>query len=294
MVKRLLLIASFIYSFTLLAQERNIPQQFLIYKQYKYADSLMKARNYIDAYKILKVIEPLADKRDSAIYPHIIWDYTIALSALELEALSKENWRFSLSYGIEALGVIKKGNEFFDGEYPQREYWMFSNIIVSYFGLGYPEKAKEYQDKLYAAHKERLLPEGIDKSFNFEFFKWNGNNVWGDEYYTDRGDANASKIVYYIYNTNPDGNDKDLLYRIHMTRATRPNSKGVKTDYVLSKELETATNDTSGTFYAYTYNNPVNYNKLRADVRQVLKGVYAPPPPTAPLKKKPVTVPKKK
>lgn len=294
-MKRLLLIVSLVYSVTLFAQERNIPQQFFIYKQYKYADSLLDARNYLDAYKILRNIEPLADKKDSSIYPHIIWDYTNAITALELEALSKENWRFSLSYGIEALGVIKKGKQFFDGEYPGREYWMYSNIIVSYFGLGYPEKAKEYQDKLYAARSQRLLPQGLDKSFNFEFFKWNGNNVWGDEYYTDRGDSNASKIVYYVYNTNPDGTDKDLLFRINMIKATKPDSKGVKVDYVLNKELETATNDTSGTFYAYTYNTPVNYHKLRADVRQILKGVYAPPPPPpAPKKKKPVTVPKKK
>lgn len=56
---------------------------------------------------------------------------------------------------------------------------MYKNIIVSYFGLGRLDKAKRYQDKLYSAYKEKKLPEGIDKYYNFKFCDWGGKNIWG-------------------------------------------------------------------------------------------------------------------
>jgi hypothetical protein len=52
--------------------------------------------------------------------------------------------------------------------------------------------------------------------------------------------------------------------------------RSIKFDYVLTKRLETATNELSGTLYAYTYNENIDYVKLQADVREVLKGNYEP------------------
>jgi hypothetical protein len=43
---------------------------------------------------------------------------------------------------------------------------------------------------------------------------------------------------------------------------------------VLTKRLETATNEVSGTLYAYTYAKEIDMKKLIYDIREVLKGNY--------------------
>lgn len=57
-----------------------------------------------------------------------------------------------------------------------------------------------------------------------------------------------------------------------------------KIDYVLTKRLETAKNEVSGTLYAYTYTRDIDYTKLQADIKEVLKGNYQ--PDTKTVKKK--------
>lgn len=289
MIKKLCIALSLLFSVSAYAQ-------YDIIIQYRKADSLMKADNYLEAYRILRKIEPVTNKKDSTLYPHILWDYTVAISVLEKESRLKEDWRFAISYANEALGVINKGRVYFEGEYLDREFWMYKNIIVAYFGLGYPEKAKEYQDKLYAAYKAGKLPPGMEEYYNFEFFKWNGNNVWAYEWFANPGDSEATdnfpKIAYYVYSTNPDGSDKDQLYRIELQKFQKTGT--LKFDYVLNKQLETATNEVSGPLFAYTYKAPINYHKLRADIRKVLSGVYEPPQPPAKPSPKPAAKPASK
>jgi hypothetical protein len=47
-------------------------------------------------------------------------------------------------------------------------------------------------------------------------------------------------------------------------------------DYVMTKRLETATNEVSGTLYAYTYTENIDYEKLHNDVIEILKGNIQP------------------
>ena len=156
---------------------------------------------------------------------------------------------------------------------------MTKNVVVSYFGLGQLENAKKYKDILYKAYEDKKLPKGLDEYFNFTFFKWEGKNIWGYEWFEelpkDKFSKSFSKIVYYVYSTNSDDSDKDQLYRFHvlMFHNIDPSNK---IDYVLTKRLETATNEVSGTLYAYTYSENIDYVKLQADIREVLKGNYKP------------------
>jgi len=143
--------------------------------------------------------------------------------------------------------------------------------------LGQLDNAKKYKDLLYKAWKLQQLPTGLDQYFNFSFFKWEGKNVWGYEWFEElpenRFEKSFSKIVYYIYSTNPDGTDKDQLYRLHVLMFHKMDST-VKFDYVLTKRLEKATNEPQGTLYAYTYTKDIDYKKLQADIMEVLKGNY--------------------
>lgn len=249
-----------------------------ILTKYHKADSLLQADNYLEAYTILKEIEPQCDKKDT-IYNYILWYYVGATSELENQNRTAEKFDRSLQYGLEALKLIEKGKSYFDEKFASREYWMHKNLIVSYFGLGQFDQSEKHKKTLYKAYKDKKLPEGIDQYFNFTFFKWEDKNVWGYEWYPELGDPETegsfSKIVYYVYSTNSDGSDKDQLYRLHVLKFHKFDNS-VKFDYVLTKRLETATNEVSGTLYAYTYDKKINYVKLQSDIREVLKGNYEP------------------
>lgn len=70
----------------------------------------------------------------------------------------------------------------------------------------------------------RFFAQEIDHHFNFEFFRHNGNNVWGYEYYPSRGDPETggsfSKVVYFVYSSNEDGTDKEQLFLLHLLNLT--------------------------------------------------------------------------
>lgn len=252
--------------------------QMSLLKKYQAADSLLQINKLTEACKILKDIEPTCDKQDT-LYLYILWSYVSATSRLEMQYRLKERFDSSLYYAHEALRYIEKGKPYFDSSFAVRQYWMYKNIVVSSFGLGKPDNARKYQDLLYKAWKDKTLPEGIDRYYNFSFFKWEGKNVWGYEWYPEPGDPETagsfSKIVYYVYSTNADGTDKDHLFRLHVSKLPE-RSTPAKFDYVLTKCLEKASNEVSGTLYSYTYNRKIDYLKLQNDIREVLKGNYYP------------------
>ncbi|MBL0145426.1 MAG: hypothetical protein IPP48_06365 [Chitinophagaceae bacterium] len=249
-----------------------------IAEKYKSADSLLQANNFSKAYLILKEIEPKCDTKDT-LYNYILWYYVGAATELEKKFRDKEIFDSSLYYGLETLKLIEKGKGYFDEKFSAREYWMTKNIIVSYFGLGQLDNAKKYKDILYAAYKEKKLPKNIDQYFNFTFFKWDNKNVWGYEWFEEipenRFEKSFSKVVYYVYSTKPDGSDNEQLYRLQVLMFHKSDAS-VKFDYVLTKRLETAKNEVSGTLYAYTYDKNIDFAKLQADIREVLKGNYQP------------------
>ncbi len=249
-----------------------------ILEKYKLADSLFQANNISAAYKIFKEIEPKCDTKDT-LYNYILWYYVGAATQLEKGFRDKEKFDSSLHYGLEALKLIEKGKAYFDDNFALREYFMTKNIIVSCFGLGQLENANKYKDFLYAAYKEKKLPKGMDEYYNFSFFKWDNKNVWGYEWFEElpdnRFERSFSKVVYYVYSTNPDGTDKDQLYRLHVLMFHKIDPS-IKFDYVLTKRLETAKNEVSGTLYAYTYDKNIDFKKLQADIKEVLKGNYQP------------------
>ena len=265
---------NFLTALLLLTSTISFAQSNLL-RSYHTADSLIKAENFRSAYNILKRIEPNCG--EDTICDYVLWAYTNATSQLEKQFRDHEQFDSSLKYGLEALQLIEKGKPRFNATFASREYFMIKNIVVSYFGLGQLDKANTYKAMLYQAYRDKLLPEGMDEYFNFTFFKWEGKNIWGYEWFEDlpedRFSKSFSKVVYYVYSTNPDGTDKDQLYRLHvlMFHNIDP-SNGI--DYVLTKRLETATDEVSGTLYSYTYAKDIDYKKLQADIREVLKGNY--------------------
>lgn len=254
--------------------------------KYRKADSLL-ADNLTEAYQLLKEVEAGCDKSDT-LYTYSLWYSVVAASELEKQSRMNEEFESSLKYGTEALQLIEKGKAYFDEQFAAREYWMHKNLVVTHFGLGQLEEAEKHKAVLYEAYQKKQLPEGLHQYFNFTFFKWEDKNVWGYEWYPELGDPETegsfSKIVYYVYSTNPDGSDNEQLYRLHVLKFHKFGND-VKFDYVLTKRLETAKNEVNGTLYAYTYTKKIDYVKLQADILEVLKGNYE--PDTKTINKKP-------
>lgn len=242
------------------------------------AEKLVLEEKFAEAYPILIKLETTVPVTDT-LYRGIIWYAAASATTLEAQYRLKEDFNNSLKYGIEALSYVNKGLDYFDANFAARQYWLTKNIIVSCFGLKKYDEAKKYKQLLYDAYKAGALPEGIDGYFNFDFFKWEGKNIWGYEWYPELGDPETegsfSKIVYYVYSTNPDGSDKDQLYRLHVLKFHK-SGNSVPFDYVLTKRLETAKNEVSGTLYSYTYKKEIDYVKLKADIIEVLKGNLEP------------------
>jgi len=244
---------------------------------FKKADSLFyDYKDYPKALELYKQIETQITLVDTD------WSYVmskIARCLFTMEASARKDSKKSIELATQFIEHADKNREYIDTAIYEKKFFMYKNLVVAYFALEQLDKAKIYQDKLYEFYKQKVLPKGIDKFYNFEFFKWEGKNVWGYEFYPELGDPETkgsfSKIVYYVYSTNADGSDNEQLYRLHVLKFHKFDNS-VKFDYVMSKRLETATNEVSGTFYDYTYTKPIDIVKLRADIREMLKGNYGP------------------
>ena len=243
-----------------------------VLKKIQAADSLIQTDNFLDAYKILKEIEPNCNEKDT-IYNYILWYHIALTSELERKSRMAEQFETSLKYGLEALELIEKGKKHFGKELIAKEYWMIKNIIVSYFGLEQFDKAKTYRDILYKAYKKKKLPEGIDEYFNFDFFKLNDKNIWGYEWYhklpKDRFSCSFTKIVYYVYSTNDDGTDKDQICRFHVLMFHQ-SRKNTKFDYLLERHMEADGATISGSYYEYIYKEDIDYKKLKNDIKEII------------------------
>lgn len=255
-------------------------------KEYSYADSLIQSNQIDSGYLKLKELETKIPDSDT-LYDYTLWYLTGIVTHLESISRSSEDFQSSLDYGLEALELIRKGMKRFDSEFAKREPFMIKNVVVSYFGLGDYAKGQEYMDLLYKAYKDKKLPEGLDEYFNFDFFTLDNKNIWGYEWFAelpkDRFSSSFTKVVYYVYSTNPDGSDKDQLYRLHVLMFHGDNENF---DYVMTKQLETAKDEIAGTLYAYTYKEDIDYKKLHNDVIQIINGNLEPDTKRTTSKKK--------
>jgi len=255
----------------------------LTFGQVNYANEYEKTINMLEngeieeAYQKFVELEKIVPHKDT-IYENILWVNTQVATLLEQEYRMEEQFEKSLEYGLSLLEIIKQGKLFFDKEYAKREQWAIKNIIVSYFGLGKYDEAEKYKKILYNAYKKKTLQEGIDEYFNFDYFKFEDKNIWGYEWYEelpkDRFSKSFTKVVYYVYSTDEDGNDKDQLYRLHVLMF---HGTGQDFDYVLTKRNETDNSTPAATLYGYYYKKDIDYRKLKQDVIEVLKGNLYPP-----------------
>lgn len=241
-------------------------------------DSSYKERKYDKAKEVYNTLKSQLEKGTN--------DYNYAADQIAMiYFFERENLRKKSKYE-ESNEYLNKFLEYIENEKgyirplwnDDKRYFIIKTIVQNYIALNNYKEASKYQDILYKAYKEKKLPDAINEFYSFEMFKWEDKNVWGYEWFAELGspesEGSFSKIVYYVYSTDIDGNDKEQLYRYHVLKVHKINDK--MPDYVLTKRLETAKNEINGTLWSYTYNSPIDYLKLKKDIMEVLKGNYKP------------------
>ncbi len=213
------------------------------------------------------------NSNDSAYLDMVVIHYMTTLY-YEQYLQMQEDFNKGLEVNKELLDIISKHKESFNKNFSNLKYFIYRNQIVCYTGLGQYTKAQKYRQLLYNAQKKGKLPCEYELChyFNFDFFKVDTLNVWGYEWYDklpkNRFSSSFTKIVYYIYNTDSNGNDNDQLYRLHvlMFHGNTP-----KYDYIMDKRISTENGEISGSMYKYTYKENIDFEKLHNDVIEIIK-----------------------
>ena len=229
----------------------------------QHIDSLWKIAQFEEAYQYAKQRCLSLPANKSQAYKDAIIDYYRTTEMLETYYRYQENFKEALKLNDELLAL--KHNV---------DYSAIRNKIVCYSGLGDYEKAAENRALLYKAYKKKKLPceHELCHYYNFDFFTIDTLNIWGYEWYDklpkNRFSTSFTKVVYYVYSTNPDGSEKDQLYRLHLIMF---HGKDMPFDYIMEKHISTENGEWRRSMYQYTYQENIDYEKLHHDVIEIVK-----------------------
>ncbi|MCR5553974.1 MAG: tetratricopeptide repeat protein [Bacteroidales bacterium] len=231
----------------------------------RHIDSLCQAGRYEEAYQYAKQRRQSLSPDKSQAYKNATADYYGTVYLLEMIYRYQEKFEEALTLNEEMLALMK----------PKTDYFAIRNKIVCYSGLGNYEKAAENRALLYKAYKKKKLPCEYElcNYYNFDFFKIDTLNIWGYEWYDklpkNRFSTSFTKVVYYVYSTNPDGSDKYQLYRLHLIMFHGTN---MPFDYIMEKHISTENGERRHSLYQYTYKENIDYKKLHNDVIEIVNG----------------------
>ena len=231
----------------------------------RHIDSLCQSGLFGEAYQYAKQRWQGLPADKSQTYKDATFDYYRTAYMLEMAYRYQENFEEALKLDEEMQTLMK----------PETDYFAIRNKIVCYSGLGNYKKAAENRALLYKAHKKNKLPCEYELChyYNFDFFKIDTLNIWGYEWYDElpknRFSTSFTKVVYYVYSTNPDGSDKDQLYRLHLLMF---HGTDMPFDYIMTRYISTENGEIRSSMYEYTYKENIDYEKLHNDVIEIVKG----------------------
>lgn len=240
---------------------------------YQYVDSLAKAGQPEQAYLFAKEKHLSCSPSNPEYSDAVVFHFEVA-NYYEMMLRREENFDKALKINQEIFDMIEQYKKSFNENFAAFKYFVYRNLTVCYTGLGKYADAQKYRNLLYKAQKKDDLPCDYELChyFNFDFFKVDTLNVWGYEWYDalpkDRFSTSFTKIVYYVYSTDADGNDKDQLYRLHVLMF---HGTGMPFDYIMDKRITTEEGEISGSMYSYTYKENIDYQKLHNDVLEIVR-----------------------
>jgi hypothetical protein len=239
----------------------------------KAAYDCLEKKDYASSLKLFQEIYARADKSDRY-FRDIAYGRAASLFFSLGDVMKRNDWNRVIELGDGLITVLDADKDVLDPVLLEKKYWAVKDLIVAYFGLGQRDKAKPFQEVLYEAYQQKQLPEGINLSYNFEKFVHDGLNVWGYESYAQLADqepgASFSKHVYYIFSRDNEGNDKEELFTLE-TVGVHKLSPDLP-DFVLTRRVRVEESLRSETYWDFTFNDPVDYEKLHQAIIEFLKG----------------------
>lgn len=231
----------------------------------QHIDSLWQTAQYEEAYQYAKQRWQSLPSGKNQAYKDAIIDYYRTAEMLEMYYRYQENFKEALKLNDEMLALKK----------PKTDYFAICNMVVCYSGLEDYDKAAENRAVLYKAYKKKKLPCEYELChyYNFDYFKMDTLNIWGYERYDklpkNRFSTSFTKVVYLVYSTNPDGSNKDQLFRLHLIMF---HGTDIPFDYIMEKHISTENGEWRRSMYQYTYKENIDYKKLHNDVIEIVKG----------------------
>lgn len=219
-------------------------------------------------------------KKDSASTEEA-WRYVQILNELSKQNSMKQQYATAAAYALNGLTILQDPKFKSDERFSNAEPWMLKNVIAASRGAGDMKQFYKYKNILYKDYKNGSLQDkgSIGKCFNFDFFRIGDKNIWGYEWYHEmpknRFGSSFTKIVYYVYSTNPDGSDKEQLYRYHVLMFHQ-DQEGSKFAYILERQIEDDQQIQRGSYYSYVYNEDIDYEKLQRDIKEIVSNNIGP------------------
>jgi hypothetical protein len=246
--------------------------------KYNQANTLADDGQIEKAYLIVDSLLKVVDQKDT-LYSYVLFSAGAMTAKMAMEFTTSQKWKEGINYGNAFLSLYNDNKEFFDTQLEGRLYWVYKNLLVSSRALKLTAAFDKYRKLLYDAYKKGgVLPDPLDQYFNFEFFTWNGLNVWGYEWYPEIGDPETkgsySKHVYYIYSTKANGDDDKQLFTLQTVKVHKIDDK--QDDYVLTFRRYSENGDYSKTHWKATFKDPVDYDKLHDAVVDYLDTMIKP------------------
>jgi tetratricopeptide (TPR) repeat protein len=154
------------------------------------------------------------------------------------------------------------------------DYHSYAKLIQIYYHRKEYDKAKQYKDKLYDAHKNGLLTDNLKDMFCFDQFKWNDKLIQAFERYEEGSKDIYNKHLFYVINQ-----DDNIEYRIQ-TEFSRFSAEQGGSKYLLCRTK----NGTHSTFNI-GFNDNFKYDDLKKNVIDVLEEKVKPAATSRPTKK---------
>ena len=195
--------------------------------------------------------------------------YKTALRELTPGDDSYQNCSFNVGLSQQLIGVFPEAKETFEKHisfYPT-DFLAMAKLIQVYYSLNEFDKALPYKQKLYAAHKEKKLPEQMKAMFCFDQFIWNGKRVMVFENFEEPDAFMFVKHHFYVM-----GDNGKVDCRIDSESSVAIRMNGSKNKYVLCM----VKGESHFTYWQYVFNDNYKYPELKTAVLDILNAKVKP------------------
>ena len=242
---------------------------------FKLADTYFSSDEYTQAIQVYRQIKDMSDSSSM--------DYAYAVDRIAMVYFQNRNAAREAKDTKASIAHLEEFLNFMEAEkavlrpnwYERDRYEVIHLLLQDYFHQEWYSSAKNYQEILYTAHEAGKLPNDLQEFHSLGTFSYKDKNVWGYEYFQGLSSPTArgslSKIVYAVFSQDEEGEDKDLLYQVHVKEIREIDESISK--YVLAIRPELDTDGPSGVLWGFEYEE-IEYKDLRNALEKIIDEEY--------------------